>query len=80
MSYETIKVETNGPLMTITLNQPERLNAMAPQMADEIGEVFYSLGEARAVLITGEGKGFCSGADLSARGEGSALAGNGGSH
>ena len=80
MSYETIKVEDTGPLKTITLNRPDRLNAMPPQMADELGEAFYDLGEARAVLITGEGKGFCSGADLAARGEGSALTSKGGSH
>ena len=80
MSYETILVGRDGPLMTITLNRPDRLNAMAPQMADEIGEVFYDLGDARAVLITGAGKGFCSGADLAARGEGSALSSKGGSH
>lgn len=80
MSYETIKVEDQGPLKTITLNRPDRLNAMPPQMADELGEVFYDLGEARCVLITGEGKGFCSGADLAARGEASALASKGGSH
>lgn len=80
MSYEFIKVENDGPLMTITLNKPERLNAMAPQMADELGAAFYDLSDARAVLITGEGKGFCSGADLSARGEGAALGSKGGSH
>ncbi len=76
MSYETIKVERDGPLMIITLSQPERLNAMAPAMADEIGNAFYDLDDARAVLITGEGKGFCSGADLSARSSDS----KGGSH
>jgi 2-(1,2-epoxy-1,2-dihydrophenyl)acetyl-CoA isomerase len=80
MSYETIRVDREGPLLTITLNRPERLNAMPPAMADELGQAFYDLGDARAVLITGEGKGFCSGADLSARGEGSALGGKGGSH
>lgn len=80
MSYETIRVERDGPLLTITLNRPERLNAMPPQMADELGQAFYDLGDARAVLITGEGKGFCSGADLAARGSGSALGGKGGSH
>ena len=53
---------------TVTLNRPERLNAMPPAMADELGQAFYDLGDARAVLITGEGKGFCSGADLAARG------------
>ncbi len=76
MSYEHIKVEREGPLMIITLNRPDRLNAMAPAMADEIGNAFYDLGDARAVLITGEGKGFCSGADLSARSSDS----KGGSH
>ncbi|SMQ74200.1 Enoyl-CoA hydratase [Altererythrobacter xiamenensis] len=80
MTYETIRVEREGPLMTITLNRPDRLNAMPPQMADEIGEAFYDLGDARAVLITGEGKGFCSGADLAARGDASALQSKGGSH
>ena len=80
MSYETIRVEREGPLTIITLNRPERLNAMPPQMADELGQAFYDLGDARAVLITGEGKGFCSGADLAARGSGSALGGKGGSH
>ena len=80
MSYETIRAERDGPLLTITLNRPERLNAMPPKMADELGQAFYDLGDARAVLITGEGKGFCSGADLSARGDGSALGGKGGSH
>ncbi|ALE16224.1 Enoyl-CoA hydratase [Altererythrobacter epoxidivorans] len=78
--YETIIVERDGPLMTITLNRPDRLNAMPPQMADEIGSAFYDLGDARAVLITGQGKGFCSGADLAARGERSALETKGGSH
>lgn len=78
--YETIKTKREGPLLTITLNRPDRLNAMPPQMADEIGAAFYDLGDARAVLITGEGKGFCSGADLAARGERCALVAKGGSH
>ena len=80
MSYETIIVEKDGPLTTITLNRPDRLNAMALQMADELSEALYDLGDSRAVLITGAGKGFCSGADLAARGERSALNSKGGSH
>tara|TARA_R100001224_G_scaffold109097_1_gene86095 strand:+ start:340 stop:1125 length:786 start_codon:yes stop_codon:yes gene_type:complete len=80
VTYETIIVEKDGPLTTITLNRPDRLNAMAPQMADELSEALYDLGDSRAVLITGAGKGFCSGADLAARGERSALNSKGGSH
>ena len=80
MTYETIIVEKDGPLTTITLDRPDRLNAMAPQMADELSEALYDLGDSRAVLITGAGKGFCSGADLAARGESSALNSKGGSH
>jgi len=78
--YETIKTERIGNVLKITLNRPERLNAMPPQMANEIGAAFYDLDGARCVLITGEGKGFCSGADLAARGERSALESKGGSH
>lgn len=80
MTYETIIVEKDGPLTTITLDRPDRLNAMAPQMADELSEALYDLGDSRAVLITGAGKGFCSGADLAARGDRSALNSKGGSH
>ncbi len=78
--YETIRVERDGPLTTVTLNRPERLNAMPTHMAHEIGQVFYDLGDTRAVLITGEGKGFCSGADLSIGQKGSVMQGKGGSH
>ena len=78
--YETILTERVGGVLKITLNRPERLNAMPPQMADELGAALYDLGDARCVLITGAGKGFCSGADLAARGEGSALQSKGGSH
>lgn len=78
MTYETIKFSIADSIATITLNRPERLNAMPPQMADEISEALDNLDGARVVLITGEGRAFCSGADLAARGEGSALAGGGG--
>ena len=80
MSFETILAERIGDVLKITLNRPERLNAMPPQMADEINAAFYGVGDARAVLITGAGRAFCSGADLAARGSGNALAGKGGSH
>ncbi len=80
MSYETIIVEKSGPLATITLNRPDRLNAASIQLADEMGEALYTLGDARALLITGAGRAFCSGADLQARGGDSAVSGGDASH
>ena len=78
--YETILTERIGNVLKITLNRPERLNAASIQLAEELGAAFYDLGDARAVVITGAGKGFCSGADLAARGERSPLEQKGGSH
>jgi 2-(1,2-epoxy-1,2-dihydrophenyl)acetyl-CoA isomerase len=78
--YQTILTERTGGVLKITLNRPERLNAASIEMADDLTAAFYDLGDARAVLITGAGKGFCSGADLAARGDGNAVTGKGGSH
>jgi 2-(1,2-epoxy-1,2-dihydrophenyl)acetyl-CoA isomerase len=80
MTYETIRLDIADKIATITLNRPERLNAMPPQMADEIGAALDQLGGARCVLITGEGRAFCSGADLSARGEGASVSGGQGAY
>jgi len=63
--FETIKLERTGDAATLTLNRPERLNACGPNMADEIFTAIRDLGDARALLIKGEGRAFCSGADLS---------------
>ena len=78
--YETILTERIGGVLKITLNRPERLNAASIELADELSAAFYDLGDARAVLITGAGKGFCSGADLAARGGGDERRAKGGSH
>ena len=80
MAYETILTERSGGVLTITLNRPDRRNAASIPLAEELGAAFYDLGDARAVLLTGAGKGFCSGADLAARGDASAVHQNGGSH
>ena len=80
LAYETILTERSGGVLMITLNRPERLNAASIQLADEFRAALYDLGDARAVLITGAGKGFCSGADLAARGEADAITSKGGSH
>lgn len=70
MTYEMICTARDGDVLTITLNRPERLNAAPPQMFDEIGNVLDNLEGARAVLFHGEGRAFCSGADLQGRGSG----------
>ena len=75
MTYETIRLDIADNIATITLNRPERLNAMPPQMAEEIGAALDRLDGARVVLITGEGRAFCSGADLSARRAGGSVSG-----
>ncbi len=67
MSYETIRAEREGNVLKITLNRPDRLNACPPEMADEIFAAARDLDGARAVLISGEGRAFCSGADLAAQ-------------
>ncbi len=69
MSYETVIWEQDGAMGTITLNRPDSLNAWTEQFGRELGQVIA--GEAsdesvRAVLITGAGRGFSSGADLKA--------------
>lgn len=67
MTYETIRFEIADDIATITLDRPERLNAAPPLMFDEIGDALDRLEGARCVLITGEGRAFCSGADLAGR-------------
>jgi enoyl-CoA hydratase/carnithine racemase len=57
--------------LTITLNRPERLNAFTPTMGRELIEAFDRADaddDVRAIIVTGEGRGFCAGADLAAGG------------
>jgi 2-(1,2-epoxy-1,2-dihydrophenyl)acetyl-CoA isomerase len=68
VSFECIKVERIGAVAKVVLNRPERLNACSPAMAVEISDALALLGDARAVLLTGEGRAFCSGADLAESG------------
>lgn len=67
MQYNTLQVTTESFVTTITLNRPDRLNALTLEMADELYDCLHSLDQAddtRAIVITGAGRGFCAGADL----------------
>jgi 2-(1,2-epoxy-1,2-dihydrophenyl)acetyl-CoA isomerase len=74
-SYEMISVGREGEVLTVTLNRPERLNACPPQMAEGIRAALEARGDARAVLLKGEGRAFCSGADLAGRADASVSGG-----
>lgn len=77
MRYQTITIDVADQIATITLNKPERMNACSLEMADEINDAVSTMEGARCLIITGAGRGFCSGADLSARGERSISGGDG---
>ena len=69
MNFETIKYEVKDKILTITLNRPDRLNAFTGQMMNDLISAFDSASnddEVRVVIVTGEGRGFCAGADLGA--------------
>ena len=68
MTYEKIKVVRDQTLATIVLNQPDKLNAVSRKMIAELKQCWEELADdqsVRAVLLTGSGRGFCAGADLS---------------
>jgi 2-(1,2-epoxy-1,2-dihydrophenyl)acetyl-CoA isomerase len=64
MAYERILLTIEAGVATLTLNHPETRNALSWTMADEIGQALDRLDGARALIITGAGKGFCSGGDM----------------
>lgn len=68
MSYEFIRLEVDNGVATLTLNRPDVFNAMHSPMMNEIIVAFDQTDKddnVRAVVVTGEGKAFCGGADLS---------------
>lgn len=67
MNYEQILCEVDEKILTVTLNRPEKLNAHTPQMRHELFHAYDRADgddDIRAVIVTGAGRGFCSGADL----------------
>src|SRR5207248_9363560 len=69
---EQIETDLTDGILTITLNRPDRLNAWTATMGRELIEAFDRADaddEVRVIVITGEGRGFCAGADLAGGGE-----------
>lgn len=67
MLYETIIYEKQENIACVTLNRPERLNAINNKLAMEVEELFRRIDkeeEVRVVILTGAGRGFCAGADI----------------
>lgn len=69
--FETIILKRDGPIATVTLNRPERLNAINDTMIRELGEAMDACDapEVRCVVLTGAGRSFCAGGDVKRMGE-----------
>jgi 2-(1,2-epoxy-1,2-dihydrophenyl)acetyl-CoA isomerase len=66
-NYETIELKLEGGVARLTLNRPDRLNSFTIQMHEEVADALGRLGGARALVLTGAGRGFCAGQDLNDR-------------
>lgn len=72
MPPEQIQIEIKDSIATLTLNRPEKLNAMTGQMGAEIEAAYQELDnneDVRVIIVTGAGRAFCAGADLSPGGK-----------
>jgi len=68
MTFTTLRHEIENNILTVTLNRPDQLNAFTVDMANELISVFTQANdndEIRAIVVTGSGKAFCAGMDLS---------------
>jgi enoyl-CoA hydratase/carnithine racemase len=59
-----LKIERDGHVLRVTLARPERRNAFDAALIAELTEAFEDIGDARVVVLAGEGKSFCAGADV----------------
>lgn len=67
MTYESIAVSNEAGIARVTLNRPDRLNSFTRAMHTELRDAFAKLGDARVLILTGAGRGFCAGQDLNDR-------------
>jgi 2-(1,2-epoxy-1,2-dihydrophenyl)acetyl-CoA isomerase len=67
MALETILFGVEHGIARLTLNRPDKLNSFNVKMHEEVREALSSLGEARVLVLTGAGRGFCAGQDLGDR-------------
>ena len=67
MTYQTIELTIGGAVARITLNRPDRLNSFTRQMHAELAEALDAAADARVIILTGAGRGFCAGQDLNDR-------------
>lgn len=68
MPYDTILTSVSDGVLTITMNRPEKLNAWTPQMGAEMADAIEKADDdddVVAIVVTGAGRGFCAGADMS---------------
>jgi len=68
MDYEQIRYEVDGPILTLTLDRPDKLNAFTVRMMQELIDAFDRADAddaVRVIIVTGAGRAFCAGADLS---------------
>ena len=74
---ERVLIESNGPVRTVTLDRPEKRNAMDAPMLDELAAAFAGApaAEERVTVIRANGPVFCAGLDLKERGEGGPMRG-----
>jgi 2-(1,2-epoxy-1,2-dihydrophenyl)acetyl-CoA isomerase len=67
MVYETIEYTLENGIARLTLNRPDRLNSFTIQMHEEVADALGQLSDARVLVLTGAGRGFCAGQDLNDR-------------
>ena len=71
MTYNTLRYDVADHILTLTLHRPEQLNSFTVEMANELIDAFKRASnddDVRAVVVTGEGRAFCAGMDLSVEG------------